>query len=256
MSPLTATAALALGVVLSAGALILAAGPALAFHKGVVHGAGAGDPIEIQTLDSLNCLGGDIARVNPVSLEWECLNPLMTKFALGIANAVFVTNNIFDGDLVSAAEARGFPPGGTGLEAGDFLCNVHAASGGLPGDDYAAWLSDAGTDAKDRLTPGSGPFLKINGELVATDIDDLIKGTIRSPIDLDQSGGAAPVSVWTGTREFGTETPTFTCDDWESNDGVTFSGQDGSSSATDALWSNRGAIDCDIALSALYCFQR
>lgn len=166
---------------------------------------------------------------------------------------VFVTSIDYTGALVSEAAALGFS-GGTGLEAGDFICNDHAQSAGLLGS-YVAWLSDFTTDAKDRLTAGSGPFVKLNGDLVAIDIGDLVDGDIANPIDVDETGAAkSGTRVWTATTNNGTglESPSGYCGGWER----TYArGLVGLASSADGRWTDAGAYpDCD-GRSALYCFR-
>ena len=230
---------------------------ALACHKGDPHGSatscdvGGGD-----TLGALDCADGDVARLDPEgSGEWQCLSLRELKLALrAISYTVFLTSDGYSGDLVSEATALGFG-GGTGLQAGDFICNIHAQSASLDGS-YVAWLSDSITDAKDRLPIGSEPFVKVNGDLVALDIFDLLDGLLLvSPIDLDENDVFFSVPVWTGTFEDGFASSEH-CDNWTHPgvDGSGINGLFGLSSALSGTWTDTSPIVCG-ALNHLYCFR-
>ena len=49
-----------------------------------------------------------------------------------------------------------------GLAGADTVCNTLAADAGLGGA-WVAWLSTQSVNAEDRLTPGSGPFVRAAG---------------------------------------------------------------------------------------------
>ena len=124
-------------------AVILAVGPANAFHKGSVHGGtppGEDPPIEIQTLDSLACTAGQIARF--FGGVWVCSDVLadlqtqMDNLALLSSRQasafIFVTSSEHLGDF-------GVFLGG--ITFADAECNALAVTAGLPGF-YKAWLAD------------------------------------------------------------------------------------------------------------------
>ena len=65
-------------------AAILTLGPAQAFHKGVVHGGGAGEPTEIQTLDNIDWLYQSpstlpTAAAPTIQAEWRLRLPPLTS---------------------------------------------------------------------------------------------------------------------------------------------------------------------------------
>ncbi|MFT5039146.1 MAG: hypothetical protein ACI8TX_000093 [Hyphomicrobiaceae bacterium] len=85
---------------------------------------------------------------------------------------------------------------------------------------FIAWMSDATTDVRDRLTPGVGPYESTcSGKpTVAVDQADLLDGTIGSPLVCNSAGsGVVPFDenrqVWTGTLEDGTFSG-LDCDGW------------------------------------------
>ncbi len=72
-----------------------------------------------------------------------------------------------------------------GLAVADNECTFLAEVAGLvPGGPWVAWLSTSTVNAKDRLTPGSGPFVNTSGDKIADDIFDLTDG-----VGLIQFGG-------------------------------------------------------------------
>ena len=206
-------------------------------------------------LEILECDPGDLARLDPGgSGIWKCLSLLELVALLPGPKSVFVTSNGYTGNLIS--EAILIDPGfsGNGLEAGDFICNTLASDAGLPGE-YVAWLSDNTTNAKDRLTPGSGPFVRIDFEKVADDIVNLTDGAIDVPIAVDEGGVLIDVilRVWTGT--FKTGLAHFAhCVGWttgmESTDG-----RAGLLNSSTAVWTQHSFVICDTSLP-IYCFQK
>jgi len=150
---------------------------------------------------------------------------------------VFVTSLRYTGNLVMEANKLDPAPeplfnDTQGLQAGDFICNTHASWGGHWGH-FTAWLSTEEVNAKDRLTPGSGPFLAINGVIIANSIRDLTDGSLQAPIILDELG--LPIvhtnirdrpkeevtswrryhtTIWTGTRSDGTAQEGQNCNGW------------------------------------------
>ena len=75
-------------------------------------------------------------------------------------------------------------------------------------------MSDSTTSAKDRIFQSVGPYVLINGTVIANNFADLIDGSLEFPIVLDDAGneqpdgGVASARVWTGTDASG-EAKTF-----------------------------------------------
>jgi hypothetical protein len=68
---------------------------------------------------------------------------------------------------------------------------------------YSALLSDAETDAADRLHHARGYYRLVNGLTVAHGWDDLISGNLDNPVNVTELSTTANVSVWTGTAPGG-----------------------------------------------------
>jgi hypothetical protein len=166
---------------------------------------------------------------------------------------VFVTSVTGTGDL------GGWPQsdGETGLLAGDAICNSLADDASLTGT-FVSWISDDTTDAKDRIT-SDGPWVRLDGMLVAEDKAGLVSGELNAPVNQDEYGsylgvqGVSP-DVWTGTNEFGVVFAVgVTCSDWaDGSDGVSsFYGKLVSSSGS---WTKDSSVTCD-GSRRLYCFE-
>ena len=136
---------------------------------------------------------------------------------------------------------------GTGIAAGDSICNARAAAAGLAGS-YKAWLSDSSTDAAARLL-SSGPWIRVDGVKLADNKADLTDGTLMTAV-LDEFGTSDFTYVWTGTS--GGTKASDTCADWTDDTSSTF-GMYGYT-VYERLWSDWGSRTCDQP-SALYCFE-
>ncbi len=125
-----------------------------------------------------------------------------------------------------------------GFNGADAICAARAAVAGLPGR-YIAWLGSRdyqGTSARGRLAPASGPFVRTCGGSIATDLDDLLDGSISNPIQCDENGNSVSATgVWTGTAADGE--PNYSCSDWTTTAGQ---GASGDESASGPAWTQLG----------------
>ena len=120
-----------------------------------------------------------------------------------------------------------------GLPGADAHCaNLAEAAGGLPGQQWRAYLSTTGADginAVERI--GAGPWTNANGVIVATDPENLLseESNITLETAVTQTGeqvngiGMSPLrhDILTGTELNGmasTSTADTTCGNWTSND--------------------------------------
>jgi hypothetical protein len=168
---------------------------------------------------------------------------------------VFVTSQAFDGDF-------------GGIQGADDQCNAAATAAGLAGT-YVAWMSDSSTDAKDRITDHG--YVTIAGDIIATNLADLIDGAIGVPLDVDEYGIPIPhgpnsgvnFSVWTNTTPGGAAGPggvnfepyasgeRNACNDWTSTAG---SAAFGRIMEPGVGWSGGGDIQFCDSPARLYCF--
>jgi hypothetical protein len=160
----------------------------------------------------------------------------------------FVTFQVGTGDLSTWQGAQG-----SGLAAGDAICQSAATAGGLPSPgSFRAFLSTTAVDAVDRLVV-DGPWKRPDGVQVAASKADLADGTLFSTISQSESGAYLATAVWTGSDDDGTYYPAGSCDEWTSGDAAA-NGLYGLSHETDDTWVSLAYHACNLAKS-LYCLS-
>jgi hypothetical protein len=178
-----------------------------------------------------------------------------------IGQLAFMTSLKGPGVLAAWADAGS----ATGIAAGDAVCGARAAAAGFanPGR-FKAWLSDATTNAADRIT-SNGPWVRPDGVLVATDKAMLVGGTLASSISMTETGryvnwipGVSvawewSIYAWTGTGQAGLSAADH-CQSW-----TVAAGSVGAAGATDdtSNWSHLVGMlpfACTRPL-ALYCLE-
>ncbi|MBX3261875.1 MAG: hypothetical protein KIS78_14280 [Labilithrix sp.] len=163
-----------------------------------------------------------------------------------VEKRVFVTSGAFNGVMggVSGVDAR---------------C-VAAADRATLGGDWIAWISADGKNAIDRVIH-DGPYVRLDGARVVRNKAQLVTGVLTSPIDRTETGERVTENhlVWTGTLVSGIFSTD--CDNWSSNNAVTY-GAMGTLSRTDRAWTDNGGPGpgfrnwgCQ-TLARLYCFER
>lgn len=166
------------------------------------------------------------------------------------------TGGLPDGFNWMFVTAQTFVPGELGgLAAADGVCQQAATDAGLGGT-YVAWLSDATTDAKNRLA-GARNWWRVDMLPFADQVNDVINARILYPPRIDEHGVDHPAAtVLTATGADGVKViddDLGTCADWSEIGGGSATG--GISDAGDELWTDWRAlpVDCDTA-QHLYCF--
>ena len=157
---------------------------------------------------------------------------------------VFITVQAFNGDL-------------GGLSGADAICQGEADRAGLGGN-FVAWLSTSDTDARDRVDDVL--YRRLDGQLVAVDLNDLTDGSIANPINLDVDGGLGGSAsfVFTGTLADGTAAAG-NCQNWTRDfDGV--GGVAGAGVGQKSLTNSGWTIDpfnfaCGAQQLPIYCFE-
>lgn len=97
-----------------------------------------------------------------------------------------------------------------GIAGADTKCQQLATAATLPGR-WIAWLSDATTNAKDRIVDAE--YLRIDGRRVAKNKADLLDSRIKKELSLDEKLVKVESTVWTGTKANG-EKSSNTCNSW------------------------------------------
>ncbi len=187
--------------------------------------------------------------------EWGdgCAKPETPQEVLQLSleseKIVFVTSTAFNGNL-------------GGLAGADAKCNAEASAVPLPGT-YTAWLSDSLTDARDRVTQASMPYVRTDGVKVADDFADIVNvvcapNCLQNAILVDQFQNTPNTStVWTATDPAGVKyLVSGTCSDWTSNAGGGAGGGAGLSNFANQFWTRAGVAGCiQENWAHLYCFQ-
>jgi hypothetical protein len=154
----------------------------------------------------------------------------------------------------------------------DSACQNFANRVGLNGT-FMAWLSDDTTSAASRLSQSGGPYVLVDGTLVARNWAGLVVGSLVHAIDETETGGpvaqgpgavcpgpADVYPVWTGTDSSGKSLAGQTCSNWAGTYGS--EGAVGLADVTDNTWSyscyldnNGAALGCSYSLP-IYCFEQ
>jgi hypothetical protein len=156
--------------------------------------------------------------------------------------SVFVTSGDVSGNL-------------NGLDGADAICQFLADANGVPGT-FRAWLSDETGSPSTRFVKSPGPYVLLDGTVIAASWADLTDGTILAPIQVDESGNSSvEPEAWTNTQADGTVAALGRhCQNW--TDGDQSVGAVGLTPATDTAWTESGNLAACFAGAKLYCFQQ
>lgn len=205
-------------------------------------GGGTSDAGDAGTVDSSATVDGSIDA-------GSCAPCTGVARSLCVSGACVVAQRVFLSSTGSTANLGGV----TGANA---KCQALADAAKLGGT-WAAWLSTSSTDDPgSRFLHSSLPYRLLDGTTIANGWAELVSGTLRAPIQIDENGQkSSPVEVWTGTG---------------SNGGAFMVGCDGFTSGTafgDATtvgvsdkksfdWTNVYLQYCDRTEPRLYCFEQ
>ena len=148
------------------------------------------------------------ASAPPVEGEAPC-DPVVCRY---LARVAFVTAAKFSGAF-------------GGLALADAACVAAAAGQGFDqSGSFRAWLSDGVATPKTRLKKAAAdsgyPYVRLDGQLLAADLDDLIAHGPKVPLEITETGATVtPLEpVWTN---IGADGEPFSavkhCDEWTSN---------------------------------------
>ncbi len=145
-----------------------------------------------------------------------------------------------------------------GVQGADANCQGLADAQQLGGTWLAFLFDPINTFA--NYPQAGGPFVKLNGEVVAQDWSDLTDGAIESPIDLTEQGQLVADIVWTGLFDVPPASTDNWCYGWTSAGGLCQTGfvhecgGAGQSFQTDVLWDGFFVYNCQ-QLHRLYCME-
>ena len=205
------------------------------------------DNTDAQTLslagDSLSISGSgssvDLSEYRDSS-DVEDLRSLLWRTLEMTSRVVFVTSERYDGDL-------------GGLTGADAECQALAEAAGLNGT-YMAWLSDSTGSPATRFDLSGGPFVRLDGRVIADDWADLTDELLDDPIDLTELNvGDLKSRTWTSTTTGGAFTGLTHCNDWSGTGGT---GSQGDTDRATGTWTAReDHVPCT-ATAPLYCFEQ
>ena len=154
---------------------------------------------------------------------------------------VFVSSDLHSGNL-------------GGLNGADSKCQGLADAAGLSGT-YKAWLSDSTGSPGTRFTKHTGPYINVDGSVVASHWEDLTDYLAHyNVIGLDERGSVTilPHRAWTDTYGDGNFFSSFfSCNNWTVNTGF---GVFGSYETLSSKWSYQTTAMCDNYYH-LYCLS-
>jgi hypothetical protein len=172
---------------------------------------------------------------------------------LSPAALAFVTDATGSADFGSWPQAGGL----AGVEAADAICRAEATAHHLPHpDEFVAFVATGSTSVRDRLPAGLG-WVRLDGERIATSVDDLLDGSLGGPISITPSGrtlpelGSAGGAVWTGIAADGTPAEGLDCAGW-TDGGDTEMALIGRPDTVAANWTDAQPTTCAAELP-IYC---
>jgi hypothetical protein len=141
-----------------------------------------------------------------------------------------------------------------GILAGDAICQARATAASLTNPTaFKAWLSDGTVNASARFTT-TGPWSRIDGLPIATNLTDLLDGRLATTLDQTETGAyVAGAQVWTSTLSTGANNLNGNCVNWTAGAGTL--GTVGRANNSDSHWT-RDAVTADCGTAQrLYCFE-
>src|SRR5262249_42541369 len=117
--------------------------------------------------------------------------------------------------------------------------------------------SDANESPATRFTHATVSYRLVDGTLIANDWTELTSGTLRHPIDHDESGSLATgvTEVWTGTNVDGTSEGD-SCKNWTNGQPNPFLAEVGTWDQASSLWTAVYLQFCDRNMLRVYCFEQ
>lgn len=139
------------------------------------------------------------------------------------------------------------------------LCQEAADNAEFSGR-FFAWLSTSEYNASDIIPEGR--YVRVDGEVIADDKEDLLDGHLRNRIRVNELGETMNEGyVYTGTRSTGEKWGGRICNGWQGldeNNADDYYGGIGNLMAIDGKWTEFKSRTCDMAFDEgahLYCFQ-
>ena len=189
--------------------------------------------------------------------ETACPNACKAGACTSNPKKVFVTSTTYKGGELG------------GTAGADAKCQARATAAGLTGT-FRAWLSQLDSSPGGNFPRDGGPYLLVNGGVVANNWTGLTSGTLRHAINITELGTPAPTAtvagcttpiVWTDTLGDGMVADLgLTCGEWTDSSGFdaswgTTSSQVDWTQGACMGFGTSAATGCG-ALAPLYCFEQ
>jgi hypothetical protein len=142
------------------------------------------------------------------------------------------------------------------ITAANGLCSSSATSAGLTGS-FLAWLSNSSQTSVTSLVASTGPYVLVDGTVVAENGAGMLSGTLVNPVHEDAFGNDVASTVWTNVTSAGAEfssTGTTNCTDFTSNSGSR-TAEVGDTTSKGTAWTQSAATACNSTLS-VYCIEQ
>jgi hypothetical protein len=209
---------------------------------GLDGGGDAGGDADAKALADAEIFDGDAAPIPPdASLDGS--NPPGCPGAASCARVVFVTSETRSFEYVAGADTTCMN-----------FANSSVALPRIKGRQFAGWATTANGSPSVRFVHGTGPYIRPDGTVIASNWTDLTDGTLTVPIIHDERGLSVTAGerVWTGTATDGTASSP-NCLDWASADDTARVGVVG---ATNVQWTRFLVTEPCMSLFRLYCFEK
>lgn len=208
-------------------------------------GGGTSDAGDAGTVDSSATVDGSIGA-------GSCAPCTGVARSLCVSGACVVAQRVFLSSTGSTANLGGV----TGANA---KCQALADAAKLGGT-WAAWLSTSSTDdPSSRFSHSVGPYRLLDGTILAGDWNELVSGTLRAPIQIEENGHtiALPVEVWTGTSSNGNAFG-LGCDGFTNGTSTSLSDATtvGVTDQKNYKWTDVYLQSCNRTEPRLYCFEQ
>lgn len=121
--------------------------------------------------------------------------------------------------------------------------------------EFRAWIAEFFVGPADYFAQNNGPYIRVDGEVVAESWDELVSGGLANPILATEKGALKPGShAWTSVMPDGTGGFLANCNSWtlKTEQGK---GRVGFVDETSSAWTLGGNDDCPIQ-NHLYCFEQ
>lgn len=172
-------------------------------------------------------------------------------------NTSAVTITLRIGNRRVFVTSSGTSPSGGGLTSADNFCQARADAASLGGQ-YKAYIGTFSRQPRDIIQ--DGPYMMVNGTLVANNRADFYDGSIAAAINRTETNGTYTGQVATGARSYGVVSlcnggSACNCDEWTNPSGsILIMGE---ANQTGGSWGDCNCgPNCSSGPFRLYCFEQ